>query len=245
MTAAEHKWVVRIILKDLKLGFGEKTVLKEWHPDANEAINIQNNLRTVCQLLKDPNKKLTQMIDYDIKPGMHVKPMLATRKSPQDVVRAMNNEPFFIEQKFDGERVLIHKNHDEIRLFSRNGNRVDHTYSGFVEVARQHIKARVCIIDGELLIWDNDKNDFEEFGKMKTFAKVRFWSLWKKSARRVVDSHTLSCRTIGQRASSNWHNTCDKPTTKMTLTWPVLTQLTPRNWMMLHDSPGLPVAMML
>lgn len=45
--------------------------------------------------------------------------MLASRHSPEDVVKIMEDNPFVIEQKFDGERVQVHKNGKEIRLYSR------------------------------------------------------------------------------------------------------------------------------
>lgn len=48
-----------------------------------------------------------------------VKPMLASRHSPEDVIKLMEGSSFIIEQKFDGERVQIHKNGKEVRLYSR------------------------------------------------------------------------------------------------------------------------------
>jgi len=42
--AAEMKWVVRIILKDLKLGIKLETVLTTFHPDGNDYYNLVTNL---------------------------------------------------------------------------------------------------------------------------------------------------------------------------------------------------------
>lgn len=58
-TAAEQKWIVRIILKgmklffnqllivpaELKVGLSEKSVLNYFHPDALELFNVTSNLR--------------------------------------------------------------------------------------------------------------------------------------------------------------------------------------------------------
>lgn len=45
--------------------------------------------------------------------------MLASRHSPEESVKVMEGNPFVIEQKFDGERIQVHKNGKEIKLFSR------------------------------------------------------------------------------------------------------------------------------
>lgn len=48
-----------------------------------------------------------------------VKPMLAARKAPENVVKLMEGRPFVIENKYDGERVQVHKDGKRIKLFSR------------------------------------------------------------------------------------------------------------------------------
>jgi ATP-dependent DNA ligase len=50
--------------------------------------------------------------------------MLAMRCSPDDVVKTMEGNPFVIEPKFDGERIQVHKNGKEVRIYSRNSNEV-------------------------------------------------------------------------------------------------------------------------
>jgi DNA ligase-4 len=45
--------------------------------------------------------------------------MLASRHSPEDVIKVMEGTSFVVEEKYDGERIQVHKNGKEIRLFSR------------------------------------------------------------------------------------------------------------------------------
>lgn len=65
-TARELKWVVRTIIKDMKLGVSEKSILKLLHPEALDMFNICSNLRTVCQQLKwTPNAAGTRtLVDF-------------------------------------------------------------------------------------------------------------------------------------------------------------------------------------
>ena len=51
------KWLVLIIMKDLKLGTSEATVLKDFHPDAKELFDVCCDLRNVCETLKDRTRR--------------------------------------------------------------------------------------------------------------------------------------------------------------------------------------------
>ncbi|KAF8400219.1 hypothetical protein HHK36_013516 [Tetracentron sinense] len=51
--AQEMKWIVMVILKDLKLGISEKSIFHEFHPDAEDLFNVTCDLKLVCEKLKD------------------------------------------------------------------------------------------------------------------------------------------------------------------------------------------------
>ena len=170
-TAKEQKWFVRIIIKELKIGISEKTVLNTFHPDALDLFQATSSLIKVANELTDPSVRIegAQGVISLFNP---VKPQLAARKNPEEVVELMKGFPFVIETKFDGERIQIHKNGDTVRLYSRNSNEVTAIYGKKVipNVLKQ-VKVNKCIIDGELLVWDNITQKFEDFGKLKTFGK--------------------------------------------------------------------------
>ena len=50
-TVDEQKWIVRIILKDLKAGLGYEPILRAYHPDALELFNATSDLRSVFEEL--------------------------------------------------------------------------------------------------------------------------------------------------------------------------------------------------
>ena len=50
----EHKWIVRICLQKLELGIGSKSVIKKYHPLAENIYNENNSLKKVCTVLSDP-----------------------------------------------------------------------------------------------------------------------------------------------------------------------------------------------
>ena len=69
MDATMFKWLVRIILKDVKIGLSQTKVFNQFHADATDLYETTNaNFRNVCQLLKDPNTWLCDLkIPYDAK----------------------------------------------------------------------------------------------------------------------------------------------------------------------------------
>jgi DNA ligase-4 len=60
MNAEELMWLVRIILKEMKVGATERTFLNLWHPDAEALFSVSSSLRRVCWELYDPEFRLEQ-----------------------------------------------------------------------------------------------------------------------------------------------------------------------------------------
>lgn len=57
LSALQLKWLIRIILKDLKIGIKEHIILDAFHPDAMDLYNFTSSLEKVCQTLADPTKR--------------------------------------------------------------------------------------------------------------------------------------------------------------------------------------------
>ncbi|XP_043805964.1 DNA ligase 4 isoform X3 [Manihot esculenta] len=143
--AQEMKWIIMIILKDLKLGISEKSIFHEFHPDAEDLFNVTCDLKLVCEKLKDRSQRHKRQL--------HVKEVV-------------------MECKFDGDRIQIHKNGGEIHYFSRNF--LDHSEygHGMSGIITQNVLADRCILDGEMLVWDSSSNRFAEFGSNQEIAKA-------------------------------------------------------------------------
>lgn len=47
MSAIELKWLIRMIVKELKVGLSQMSVFSVYHPDAEEFYNVNNNLEKV------------------------------------------------------------------------------------------------------------------------------------------------------------------------------------------------------
>jgi ATP-dependent DNA ligase len=66
---------------------------------------------------------------------------------------------YILEQKFDGTRVILYKQKEEIHIVSRRKIEYTHLYPELVRDA-QSIRAENCIIDGELTFFREDRDIF-------------------------------------------------------------------------------------
>ena len=120
-TAREMEWVARIILKDLKIGMNHGIILKWFHPDGLKHFDGCQNLKNVCADLADPEWTYANKI----KPNDVISPMLAHKCDFAGKIIQISKDlgnRFSIETKYDGDRMLCHKEGEFIRFYTRNGN---------------------------------------------------------------------------------------------------------------------------
>ena len=57
LSALEHKWIVRILLQKMEIGFSSKSMLSRWMPGglALELYRMNNSLKSVCTTLSNPH----------------------------------------------------------------------------------------------------------------------------------------------------------------------------------------------
>lgn len=113
----DFEWICRIILKDLKCGLKQEKILRLFHPDALKVFNTVSNLRDVCRECLDPNQIVEKCIFRLFTP---LRPYLAKRVNPDKIQALFNGQKFYIEEKFDGERIQLHFDENEMKFFSRN-----------------------------------------------------------------------------------------------------------------------------
>ncbi|KAL1006226.1 hypothetical protein UPYG_G00069490 [Umbra pygmaea] len=168
-TALEQKWLIRMILKDMKLGVSKETVLQVFHADAAELYNVTTDLNKVCQQLHDPSVSLSEV---SISLFSAFKPMLATVGNMRNVEKQMDNRALFIETKLDGERIQMHKDGDVYKYFTRNSfdytqqfgaSPLEGSLTPYIHnVFKPHIVN--CILDGEMMAYNPTADTFMQKG---------------------------------------------------------------------------------
>uniref|UniRef100_A0A8C5EWY9 DNA ligase n=1 Tax=Gopherus evgoodei TaxID=1825980 RepID=A0A8C5EWY9_9SAUR len=168
-SALEQKWLIRMIIKDLKLGVSQQTIFSLFHPDAAELYSITTDLEKVCRQLHDPSVSLS---DVSIMLFSAFKPMLAAIANVQQIEKQMNRRSFYIETKLDGERMQMHKYGDVYKYFSRNGfeytqqfgaSPLEGSLTPFIHnVFKNSIQN--CILDGEMMAYNPNTQTFMQKG---------------------------------------------------------------------------------
>jgi len=193
MNAEELMWLIRIILKQMKVGATERTFLSLWHPDAEALFSVSSSLRRVCWELYDPRLRLEQE-ETGITLMQCFQPQLAQFQMPESFDKMVTHlgvteqDPeFWIEEKLDGERMQMHMIEDpdhpggtRFCFWSRKAK--DYTYlygDGYEDdnsALTRHLKGAFvdevsnCILDGEMITWDPKTGKMVAFGTLKSAA---------------------------------------------------------------------------
>lgn len=180
MSPEELRWLIRIILKYLRIGATERTVFNNFHPDAFDLFNVTSDLKLVCWRLYDVNYRLPSE-QHQISLMRCFQPQLAAfnKHSAKKIVESMPETGFYIEEKMDGERIQIHMDNGKFKFWSRKAK--DYTYlygdsyeafngKGFTAMLKGALRPEVrnVILDGEMVGWDTEEEAVVPFGHLKT-----------------------------------------------------------------------------
>ena len=109
------------------------------------------------------------------------KPMLGQREtSLKEIFKSFGTEPkFYIETKYDGDRVVLHKKGDKYFFHTRRGKDWTHSYGAdansgtFTKHVHKLFAPEVdeVILDGEMMVWETIEQRYIEMGEEGT--KVR------------------------------------------------------------------------
>jgi DNA ligase 1 len=172
------KYVVRIVLGKLRLGFSDKTILDAISMMSEGDKSARVELDSAYQLYPDVGELAFLVKEYGIGSlndrvtvtlGVPVLPALAQRlKTAEEMIAKMGT--VMVEPKYDGTRVQIHfakqnesnikyqisnikKNGDYLKTFTRNLDETTHMFPELSEMGNQ-VQADSVIIDSEAIGYD-------------------------------------------------------------------------------------------
>ncbi len=163
----EARYLSRLVLGTMRLGVGDKTVLdalamafgkgKEDKPAIEHAYNICPDVGIIAKTIATKGIKGIERIDVVL--GRPIQMMLAQRvKAITEIIENMPEGKIAAEEKYDGERIQVHKKGDKIVLFSRRLENITSQFPDVVEQIKKNIKSKECIIEGEVVPVDEKGN---------------------------------------------------------------------------------------
>ncbi|MBR5503409.1 MAG: ATP-dependent DNA ligase [Methanobrevibacter sp.] len=154
-SALEAKYICRTILEELRIGVGEGIIRDAISQAfgvekdiAERAHMLTNDLGLVAKVAKEEGEEGLKKLS--LVPGRPVKPMLAQLS---DGIEISINEMgcALCETKYDGIRMQVHKNGDEITLFTRRLENITLAIPEAVDLIREGFPDEDFIAEGEII----------------------------------------------------------------------------------------------
>ena len=152
-TPSEAKYIVRLLLGDLKLGYYASTVMRAAARAYQVPVELIQNACAIMGMAEGISMASMgelKLAEVKMRPGQFIKPQLAHLYEPDKVAY-----PVRAEYKIDGSRLQVHKWGTQTWIFSRRGVEKSKTLPEIVEIA-QKLNAQSCIVDGEVLAVDQE-----------------------------------------------------------------------------------------
>ena len=174
-TAREQAFLARLLLGELRQGALEGLMIEAVAAAANvpaetvrRAAMIAGGIAAVASpALTDGTAGLGGFAITLFQP---LAPMLA--QPADDIADAMARIPMAaLEWKLDGARVQVHKNGDEVRIYTRTGNDVTAAAPEIVSAVRS-AQARVLILDGEAIVLKPNGAPYPFQDTMRRFGRM-------------------------------------------------------------------------
>ncbi len=169
------KYVVRILLGNLRLGMGDATVLdalaKARWTDAKKrkllegAYHKTSDLGLIARTLwEHPGEEEAELAvaALDIQVGKPVHSQLAERLPTAEAIIAKMGT-VVAQYKYDGLRAQIHKDGGQVTIFSRNLEDHSHMFPELIEGTLKRVRAESAILDAEALAYNATSEEFLPF----------------------------------------------------------------------------------
>jgi DNA ligase-1 len=158
----EARYILRTVTGSLRLGLGDMGIIdaiaiaftgdKNARPYVEHAFNVCSDLQRVASVIAESGLGGVKAIHTEV--GTPIRMMAAKKlSSPAEILEKAGGRAL-VEYKYDGERVQVHKNGQNVTLYSRRQEVITSQYPDVVEYVRSHIEAESCVMEGECVAID-------------------------------------------------------------------------------------------
>ncbi|PTD94681.1 ATP-dependent DNA ligase [archaeon SCG-AAA382B04] len=171
------RYITRIALSKLRLGVGDMTILdalaetytgsKDNRPQIEHIYNISSDVGLVAKKVAEDG--VSGLDDVGVEIGRPIRMMLAQRlKKLSEIKEKMGGDEFAAEEKYDGERMQIHKDGENVRVFSRRLEEITKQYPDVVEYIKDNVDIDEAIMEGEAVaVQDGELQSFQKLMRRK------------------------------------------------------------------------------
>ncbi|MBU0894539.1 MAG: ATP-dependent DNA ligase [Nanoarchaeota archaeon] len=168
----EALFLVRTLIGDLRIGLKEATVRdsmakaffkdkKESAPKIQKAIDRTNDLAIVFEMVRKGNIKELEKLHLEV--GKPIKAMLAQKVANFKEGFKKLGSPCAIEYKYDGFRLIIHKQREKVTLFTRSLENITKQFPEVVNYILDYVKGNSFILDSEAVGFNKKTKEYTDF----------------------------------------------------------------------------------
>lgn len=159
-SSVEAKYIVRAVSGTHRIGVAEMTFLHGLAKAAGGSARDKPALEYAYNVLSDLGEVAFRISRGGLhalervrpRPAVPVRMMLASRVEELDDIPLHLRGEMFVEYKYDGERLQIHKDaHGHMRIFSRRLEDITYQYPDVLEHVNKALAARSAIVEGEVV----------------------------------------------------------------------------------------------
>ncbi|KAH6881050.1 hypothetical protein B0T10DRAFT_580829 [Thelonectria olida] len=200
LQSSEAKWMIRMISKNYSPArVPETLVMSKFHFLLPDLLRFQNSIPAAVGLLDSPTirhmpiqpavhtcDEMKDVASRELKPQVGIMTARATYEKARSIrhcCQLAGPRRMSVERKYDGEYCQIHIDLNKcgagIKIFSKSGRDSTSDRIGIhralrdsleLDTAGCKIKKR-CILEGELLVWNDDNGRIEPFHKIRRHVK--------------------------------------------------------------------------
>ncbi|MGC8669844.1 MAG: ATP-dependent DNA ligase [Candidatus Micrarchaeia archaeon] len=170
-TPEEVKYAVRYPLGELRMGVGDATILealslaytksRAFKEQLERAYNLCSDLAYVGKIIAKNGEK--DIVNFKVTLFKPIRPALAERlPTAAEILEKMHGRAA-VEQKYDGFRIQVHKDGDNIRLYSRRLEDTTSMFPDIVKAVREEISAKKVIFEGEAIAFNETTGELFPF----------------------------------------------------------------------------------
>ncbi|HVY01593.1 MAG TPA: ATP-dependent DNA ligase, partial [Candidatus Nanoarchaeia archaeon] len=171
-SSREALYISRTLMSDLRIGVADSIVLdaialaffegnKEIRDKLEEKYNVVNDFLLIIDAVSDGSMKSLEKLS--LKPGVPFHAMLSTKVADVEEGFEECGKPAAFEYKYDGFRMLIHKDKGKIWLFTRKMENVTAQFPDVVLAVKENVNGDTFILDAEAVGYDSKTKKYMPF----------------------------------------------------------------------------------
>ena len=178
----EAKYFIRTLVGDLRVGVAEgilrEAIVSAFLKDVENASIKVEEAYGLCgdfaEVLDAASSGISGLKKIKLVPGKPTNVMLAVKAENIEDGFRICGKPAAFEYKYDGFRLVISKNHGEIKLFTRRLEEVTNQFPDVVKAVEKYVNADSFIIDSEAVGYDRKTGKYTSFQHISQRIKRKY-----------------------------------------------------------------------